>query len=117
MELLAAELTDISGNLADHAFMTGIMSLMPALLQTPMDEILDSLPLLPEVRTALETRDGTLGRLLSLAESIEADDETACFGLSATMAGMNSDTVNRAQTAALAWVASIDHAPAGGKAR
>ena len=34
----------ISGNLADHAFMTGIMSLMPALLQTPMDEILDSLP-------------------------------------------------------------------------
>ena len=117
MELVAAELTDISGNLADHAFMTGIMSLMPALLQAPMEEILDSLPLLPEVRGALETRDGTLGRLLSLAESIETNDDAVCFDLTATMAGVNSDTVNRAQTGALAWVASIDRASPGGAAR
>jgi c-di-GMP-related signal transduction protein len=114
MELVAAELTDISGDLADHAFMTGIMSLMPALLQAPMQEILGSLPLLPEVRQALESRDGMLGSLLSLAESIEANDEAACFDLTAALAGANSATVNRAQTAALAWVASIDRAAAGG---
>jgi EAL and modified HD-GYP domain-containing signal transduction protein len=110
MELVAAELTDISGNLADHAFMTGIMSLMPALLQAPMAEILSSLPLLPEVRRALESRNGTLGALLSLAESIEANDETTCFELTAAMAGVDSGIVNRAQAVALAWVASIDRA-------
>lgn len=114
MELVAAELTDISGNLADHAFMTGIMSLMPALLQAPMAEILGSLPLLPEVRRALQSRDGILGALLSLAESIEANDETTCFELTAAMAGLNSGTVNRAQAGALAWVASIDRAEACG---
>jgi EAL and modified HD-GYP domain-containing signal transduction protein len=113
MELVAIELGDIAHDqtdLADHAFMTGLMSLIPALLQMPMEEILGSLPLLPEIRAALESRNGTLGRLLSLAESIETDDKAACFQLTAAMAGINPETVNRAQTGALAWVASIDQA-------
>ena len=108
MELLATELMGQGCDLADHAFMTGIMSLMPALLQTPMADILESLPLLPEVREALESRSGTLGRLLSLAESIEENDETACFALIAGLPGVDSDAVTRAQTSALTWVASID---------
>jgi EAL and modified HD-GYP domain-containing signal transduction protein len=113
MELLATELMGEGCDLADHAFMTGIMSLMPALLQTPMTDILESLPLLPEVRKALESHGGTLGRLLSLAESIEANDETACFALTADLPGVDSEIVNRAQASALAWVASIDRASGG----
>ncbi len=112
MELLATELMGEGCDLADHAFMTGIMSLIPALLQSPMEDILSSLPLLPEVREALESRDGTLGKLLSLAESIEANDQSACFSLTADLPGMDSDAVNLAQTSALAWVASIDRTSA-----
>lgn len=113
MELLAADLKGNKDSLSDHAFLTGIMSLMPALLQMPMQDILEPLPLLPEVRDALESHGGTLGRLLSLAESIEANDESACFTLTAGLPGVDSAAVNRAQAAALAWVAGIEQQSAG----
>lgn len=108
LELAAAGLAGASRELADHAFMTGIMSLMPALLHAPMEDILKTLPLLPKVRDALESRAGTLGKLLSLAESLEANDAGACRTLMAELPGLNCDDVNRALTQALAWAASIN---------
>ncbi|MCB1891621.1 MAG: EAL domain-containing protein [Rhodocyclaceae bacterium] len=108
LELAAAGLTGASRELADHAFMTGIMSLMPALLQAPMEDILKTLPLLPKVRDALEARAGTLGKLLSLAESLEANDAGASRALMGELPGLNCDDVNRALTQALAWAASIN---------
>ena len=108
LELAAAGLTGASRELADHAFMTGIMSLMPALLHAPMEDILKTLPLLPKVRDALESRAGTLGKLLSLAESLEANDAGASRALMGELPGLNCDDVNRALTQALAWAASIN---------
>ena len=108
LELAAAGLAGASRELADHAFMTGIMSLMPALLQAPMEDILKTLPLLPKVRDALEARAGTLGKLLSLAESLEANDAGASRALMGELPGLNCDDVNRALTQALAWAASIN---------
>ena len=108
LELAAAGLAGASRELADHAFMTGIMSLMPALLHAPMEDILKTLPLLPKVRDALESRAGTLGKLLSLAESLEANDAGACRALMGELPGLNCDDVNRALTQALAWAASIN---------
>ena len=107
MELLAGEMVGGGNDLADHAFMTGIMSLMPALLQAPMAEILKPLPLLPEVREALESRSGPLGKLLALAESLETNDATACLALTTGLPGLDGECVNRAQTRALAWANSI----------
>ncbi|MDP1654411.1 MAG: EAL domain-containing protein [Rhodocyclaceae bacterium] len=108
LELASAGLIGTSRELEDHAFMTGIMSLMPALLHTPMEEILKTLPLLPEVREALEARVGPLGKLLALAESLEANDAGASQALMMELPGLNCDNVNRALTQALAWAASIN---------
>ncbi|MCC7269293.1 MAG: EAL domain-containing protein, partial [Rhodocyclaceae bacterium] len=47
LELLAGELTGANRDFEDRAFMTGIMSLMPALLQVPIGEIVASLSVAP----------------------------------------------------------------------
>lgn len=113
LELASASLAGATQELEDHAFMTGIMSLMPALLQAPMEEILKSLPLQAEVREALMARCGELGNLLALAESLEANDPEASQALMALLPGLNFDNVNRALTQALAWAGNISREAAG----
>lgn len=108
MELIAGDLAGTRGDLKDHAFMTGIMSLMPALLHAPMEDILKSLPLLPEVRQALETRTGMLGKMLSLAESLESNEEDSAARWLSELPGLRTDAVNRALAQALAWANSIN---------
>ena len=68
LELLAGDLMGSDRNLVDRAFMTGIMSLMPALLHVPIGEVMKGLNVANDVREALETRRGVLGRMLQLAE-------------------------------------------------
>jgi len=107
MELLAGAMPGSNGDQEDHAFMTGIMSLMPALLQLPMEEILKSLPLAPSVRDALAGHQGQLGRLLALTEALEQPESTAYGTLIAQLPGLNAQTVNASLTQALAWASSI----------
>jgi EAL and modified HD-GYP domain-containing signal transduction protein len=71
MELLAARISAEDRGLADHAFMTGILSLTPALLGQPIEHILESLTLHREVQEALCRYSGRLGDLLALAELLE----------------------------------------------
>jgi EAL and modified HD-GYP domain-containing signal transduction protein len=53
------------------SFMTGLFSLLDAILMTPMTDLLDRLDLAPEVRDALLQRSGPLQDALSLAEAYE----------------------------------------------
>jgi EAL and modified HD-GYP domain-containing signal transduction protein len=55
----------------DQAFMVGILSLLETIYDIPTDEIVAVLNLSVEVKDALVSRVGTLGRLLAFAESME----------------------------------------------
>ncbi|MEH6436300.1 EAL and HDOD domain-containing protein [Massilia sp. DD77] len=75
MELLAQRLRPGQRNVADVAFTVGMMSLMDTLFCIPMQDIVEQIPVIDEVRHALLLRKGFFGELLRLAESIEQMDD------------------------------------------
>lgn len=87
--------------------MTGIMSLMPALLHMPIGEIITTLDIDPQVREALENRAGVLGRMLQLTEKQEEGDMDACRALIVELPGIDTARVNAILAQALAWANSI----------
>ena len=111
MELLAGEVQGGGRELEDQAFMTGIMSLMPALLHVPIGEIVASLNVAQEVREALENRGGLLGRMLQLAEAEEAGDAPACGGLIAVLPGVGGERVNAILAQSMAWANNLNRQP------
>jgi EAL and modified HD-GYP domain-containing signal transduction protein len=74
LELLVERLRPRNREFSDQAFLVGVMSLMPVLLEVPMEEILAQLPVAPRVSQALLDREGLLGQLLQLALATEQTD-------------------------------------------
>jgi len=107
MELLAGTMRRKSRDMEDHAFMIGIMSLMPALLNVPLEEIIKPLPLSPDVRDALENHNGLLGRMLLLVEELEKSDPVSCYELIKQLPGLSIESVNSSLTQAMTWANSI----------
>lgn len=104
LELMAAG----NGAIEEHAFLTGIMSLIDALLGMPLPEILKGLPVATVVRDALIERKGLLGRLLQLAEAMDqADSADTMLALAHEFGPAR---VNRAHIEALRWANSIGNA-------
>lgn len=103
MERLASQGFGSSAEVEDRAFITGIMSLMDAVFGMPIDQILDTLPVAPLVRSALVGREGDLGKLLSLVEAVEQYEILKVGELLESMPGLDLQAVNEAQTAALSW--------------
>ena len=110
LELVAGDMMGTSRDFEDRAFMTGIMSLIPALLHVPIGEIIATLNVAPDVRAALENRAGVLGRMLLLAEKQEEGDMDACFALMAELPGLDNERVNAILAQALAWANNIGQA-------
>jgi EAL and modified HD-GYP domain-containing signal transduction protein len=106
IELLAARIHPNDRDFEGHAFLTGIMSLMPALLGTPMENVLQGLPLENSVVEALTNRSGDLGALLSLAESLELHDSEDSLMLAQRL-GLSASIVNSNLAQALAWASNI----------
>ncbi|RIX44695.1 MAG: EAL domain-containing protein [Rhodocyclales bacterium GT-UBC] len=107
MELLASEVAMGDKALADQAFMVGIMSLMPALIGQPIEEIVAPLGVSREVHDALCGSSGTLGGLLRIAECSETGDLDNLAKALSTLGTLKLKAVNRAQTQALQWANSI----------
>nr|MBL8412578.1 EAL domain-containing protein [Dechloromonas sp.] len=107
MELLAGEKRPGDNNFADQAFMTGIMSLIPALVSLPIEEIIAPLGLADSMRDALCDGSGSLGALLRLAEASEGGDLENLASLLDELPGLGPKALNRAQTQALQWANSI----------
>lgn len=107
MELLAGKLSGAGKDLADKAFMTGIMSLMPTLMGAPLEEILKGINLANEIVLAMEKGEGSLGKLLRLCESVESADAIACQLLCHQLPGIDAPTLNACQVQALAWASNI----------
>jgi c-di-GMP-related signal transduction protein len=77
MELLVKSLPAPAGKEdSDRAFMTGVLSLIDILLEVSMEELVEKLNLVDDVRAALLERTGPLGDLLLLAEKLEQADFT-----------------------------------------
>lgn len=72
MELLMKRIANETGA-ADKAFITGVLSLIDALFQVPLDNILKDFNLSEEIQEALLHRDGLLGDLVSIIEKLEGE--------------------------------------------
>jgi EAL and modified HD-GYP domain-containing signal transduction protein len=107
LELLAGKLRPESREFEDHAFMTGIMSLMPTLMSVPLEEILKGIQLGAEVQEALEHGTGQLGTMLVLCEALENGNGALCHDLVEALPGADHLLVNACLTQALAWAGSI----------
>lgn len=107
MELLAEALRPNDPAFVDQAFMTGIMSLMPALVNLPIEEIVAPLSLAAPVQEALCAGNGPLGALLKLAEASETGDLALLADSLSVLPGLNLKNVNLAQTQALGWAAGL----------
>ena len=70
-ELLGADLGDVAG---DQLFTVGLLSVADALLQVPLETIVEELPLADEVSSALLRRDGPAGAILKAVVSYEQGD-------------------------------------------
>ena len=77
MELIALRERMRDKEFAQRAYMTGIMSLMDALLGQPIVEALASLNVSEDVAAAILEHEGPLGKLLMLAEAVDKGDMTA----------------------------------------
>ncbi len=73
MELLAKRITQDEFT-ADSAFITGVLSLIDALLQMPLEQILGELNLASEICESLLEKNGLLGNLLSIVEGLETEE-------------------------------------------
>lgn len=105
MELLAGELDPrLSG---DSAFLTGILSLLPALLGVSMDEVLSTLPLDPAIGSALKSGDGELGSLLALLAHWESGDTAAFALMIESLPPLTVEDFNRIVADAMSWAASL----------
>ena len=107
MELLAGKLHPGRKEAEDHAFMAGIMSLMPTLMGVPFEQILRSISVGQDIAEALTAHRGELGILLALAEALEVGDGPACHQLAEQLPGIDHRIVNGCLTQALAWASNI----------
>jgi EAL and modified HD-GYP domain-containing signal transduction protein len=98
-ETLAAQV----GADADAAFTVGLMSMLEALFERPLPELLEAMPVTPEIKAAVGERSGVLGAILSDVLSREQDDlpEKVHF---------DAGAVNRAWLDALGWAAETQGA-------
>lgn len=113
MEQLAAVWTGASAEARERAFLTGILSLVSALLALPLPEVLKTLPLPDEVRIALLDRTGELGDMLRLVEMVEQTDVVGIAGMLDQRPFLDATVVNNAYVEAIEWANRIGETSSG----
>lgn len=107
LELLSDRLQPRNREFADQGFMVGIMSLMPALLGVPMEEILAQLPVALRVRQALVEETGQHGQLLKLARATEQTDPEVLDEAMLHLPGITVDFLGESLGQALYWANNL----------
>ncbi len=107
MELIANALKPGDREFHDQAFMTGILSLVHALLGPPMHEIIGPMPIAAEVKYALLERLGNLGHMLLVVEALEESDLAEIEAALAKVPGLDHGQLIGLQVEAMAWANSI----------
>lgn len=90
----------------DNLFIVGIFSLLDAMLEMPMEQILEKLHLPEPIADALLHRDGIYGPFLQLAEACESADTDHIRALAESLT-LEPERVNAAHIQALAWVEEL----------
>jgi hypothetical protein len=107
MELLAEKIHAGDRGFVDNAFMTGILSLTPALLNQTIEDIVGGLNLADDVQEGLFRRSGRLGEILRMVESLEDENFAGLPELLERLSGISASDVNHALTHAIAWANDI----------
>lgn len=101
-----------SAELCDEAFMAGILSLIDSLIDKPLADIVAELNLAPPLAAALLRREGELGNLLQLVESLEQPDLAHTCVLLDRVGGLTLADLTRAELDAMHWANQIAEANA-----
>ncbi len=105
VELLGGE--KISGSDRDGLFLVGILSMLDALLNVPMEKALDGFHLPQQVSMALLKGEGIYAPYLDLAIACE-ESEQESIELLAAVCGLDAARVNAAHVDALVWAEEVE---------
>ncbi|MGF1680857.1 EAL and HDOD domain-containing protein [Photobacterium minamisatsumaniensis] len=89
----------------EKAFLTGLFSLIDALLDSPLEELIPLLPLEPDMCNALLKREGVLGQILTLLDAYEQADWERVSSCCEQLA-ISEERVVRSYQSALKWSSS-----------
>ncbi|TKE95460.1 HDOD domain-containing protein [Vibrio kanaloae] len=90
----------------EQAFMIGLFSLLDALLDLSLENLVEQLPLCKSIKVALLRREGPYGTLLALEESFEHADWQQIYEHCANL-GLNVEQVKTELTEARRWSHTI----------
>lgn len=110
MELLAEKVAVGDTTFADNAFMTGILSLTPALFNQAIDDVVAALKVSQDVEVALCRRAGRHGDLLALAEALEEGRPEPLDQALARLPGLQMSDISLLLATSLAWANNVDQA-------
>jgi EAL and modified HD-GYP domain-containing signal transduction protein len=69
-----AKSLNLSKDMAEKAYLTGLISHLDALYKIPMQSVLEQISIDKEISQALLKKEGTLGKSLNLSQAVEIDD-------------------------------------------
>lgn len=90
----------------DNLFIVGVFSLLPAMLEMTMEQVLERLVIPEKIADALMDRSGLYGPFLALAEAVESGDAARLEDLTLSLM-LSPDQVSEAHLQALAWVEQL----------
>jgi EAL and modified HD-GYP domain-containing signal transduction protein len=93
--------------LRDRAFMVGMLSLIDAVFQQPLMDLLALINLEESLQNAIVHQSGRLGTLLQLVTASESPDDAATLALLPHFPGLTADQFNSLQVEALKWANQI----------
>ncbi len=109
MELLAEKQLR-NADFCDEAFMAGILSLIDSLIDKPLADIVGELGLSKRLTAVLLHREGEMGRLLQLVESVEHPDLGRTLSLLAQSGALSMPDLTAAEIAAMSWANQVAEA-------
>jgi EAL and modified HD-GYP domain-containing signal transduction protein len=111
MEVLALK-QQRNADYCDEAFMAGILSLIESLIDKPLVDIVHELNLGERLAAGLLRREGEMGVLLQLVESVEHLDLDYTNALLAQAGGLTLSDLTTAEIEAMAWANQVADSPA-----
>ena len=84
------------------AFLTGILSLIDGMLDHNLIDVLQGLPIHPDIKEALTLKNNNLAQYLALAQTIELGDWAGCLTLCEAL-GIDSKISHDAHSHAIEW--------------
>jgi EAL and modified HD-GYP domain-containing signal transduction protein len=107
MELAAQHPRFSQGHLMAQAYIVGMLSLADMVVDGTLDEVLKQVGLDDSLKNAILTQQGTLGKLLGLAQAVEYSQHATMI-LSARSLGLSGRDVSQIQLDAMKWLNSIE---------